>query len=108
MLLERLGIHSAVTSSASVHAFLLDGPPEPVVTIDDDEGWRSRHFHLHARGGEARQDGKRQAQTPIRTVANHARKQRRGCERGLDQVLPLSTERAAVNFDATILRALQP
>ena len=37
MLLEQLGIDSAVESSVIVHAFLRDGPPYAVVTIDDDE-----------------------------------------------------------------------
>ena len=47
-MLEQFGIDSAVESSACAHAFLFDGPPQVVVTFDDDEdGFLGNTICLH-------------------------------------------------------------
>ena len=81
VLLAQFGIGDATETTASVHALLRDDPPRAVARRR-----RFRHRHPHAWGVEARQNGKLQAQTSMRTASNQARKHWRGFESGFNQV----------------------
>ena len=106
VLLEQFGIDSAVESSASAHAFLFDGPPQAVVTIDDDEdGYLGTTicFHEVLKRATTWKTPRSDADTHGCDSSSQAGARIR--ETFQPSVQLPTAERSTVNLEATILRA---
>ena len=108
MLLEQLGIDHSVESSAFVHALLLDGPPQAVVTIDDDgddDIGTCMCIHEELKRAKMENAKLRRRYARLRIKLASCGEDPRGVS---TKCATYNGECSTVNFEATIPRASQP